>query len=241
MTPVSEEQRWALVGEAVMMACRRPRRRAGVASLRHLPFVPGVLVAARWQSSPVGRFDEVTVLEPVLHGLRPALAITAHGVSVPSAAGVYRAEWGLPADPATIRWSTTTDGCTVEWEEEELRVEVVGRRLGLPLVLPIPLVQGGRPPFLVPQRVRGIGRMARAHVTPAAGGTSLGWLGGTHRGLLFRSARMAMLPRRVSPTAALQHLRLPLPTTVGPEPVARAASGGRTATVARSGALSSVG
>lgn len=231
--------RWALVGEAVVSLARRPRRRRPPAPLRRVPLLPAVVVAARWQSSPVGRFDEVAVLEPAMAGARIGLVLVAHGVSVPHASGAYRAEWSLPADPATIRWSTEVAGCSVTWEEHDLRIDVGASRWGIPLVVPLPLVHGGRIPFRVPQRLRGLGRPARVNISAGDTASDLAWLQGSHRGLMFRAARLAMLPTRTSPAAALQTLRLQLPT--GPEPAARAAPTGAPSTVARSGALSSVG
>ena len=225
MIAVSGAQRWALVGEAVVLMARRPRGRRPPRPLRRLPGAPALVVAARWQSSPVGRFDEVAVLEPALAGLRPGLVLTAHGVSVPHASGSYRAEWSLPAEPATIRWSSDITGCTVTWEEEALRAEASSSRWPVPLVLPLPLIHGGRIPFRVPQRVRGLARPARATISCANASSDLAWLAGEHRGLLFRAARLAMLPRRASPTAALQSLRLQLPA--GPEPAARLFEGDR--------------
>ena len=196
-------------------------------------------MAARWQSSPVGRFDEVAVLEPAFAGGRPGLVVVAHGVSVSHASGTYRAEWSLPAEPATIHWATEPSGCTITWEEQALSAEVTSGRWLLPLALPLPLIHGGRLPFRVPQRLRGLARPATVELACGDPASELAWLQGAHRGLTFRAARFSMLPRRVSPAVALRALRLPLPA--GPEPVARAAAEGRTATVARSGALSSVG
>ena len=221
---MSGEQRWALVGEAVVAIARRPRGRRAPSLHRRLPLAPCLVVAARWQSSPVGRFDEVAVLEPALAGVRPGFALVAHGVSVPQASGTYRSEWSLPADPATIRWSSDSNGCTVTWEEEALRAEARTSRWLVPLMLPIPLLQGGRVPFRVPQRLRGLARPAA--VTIACGDPSgeLAWLAGSHRGLVFRAARLAMLPRRASPAAALQSLRL-LPAK--PEPAAQSFDGER--------------
>lgn len=231
--------RWALVGEAVVVLARRPRRRRPPAPLRRVPFLPAVVLAARWQSSPVGRFDEVAVLEPALTGARLGLVLVAHGVSVPHASGAYRAEWSLPADPATIRWSSDPTGCTVTWEEEALRTEVTASRWRVPMLVPLPLVHGGRIPFRVPQRLRGLARPARVTISCGSPTSDFAWLEGGHRGLLFRAARLAMLPARTSPAGALQTLRLQLPA--GPEPAARAAPAGTPSTVARSGALSSVG
>lgn len=231
--------RWALVGEAVVTLARRPRRRRPPSPLRRVPFLPAVVVAARWQSSPVGRFDEIAVLEPAMSGARLGLVLVAHGMSVPHASGAYRAEWSLPADPATIRWSSDVSGCTVTWEEENLRAEVTGSRWVIPLVVPLPLLHGGRVPFRVPQRLRGLGRPSRVTIACGSPSSDLAWLEGAHRGLLFRAARLAMLPTRTSPAGALHTLRLQLPA--GPEPAARAAAAGTPSTVARSGALSSVG
>jgi hypothetical protein len=151
--------------------------------------------------------------------------LTAHGISVPHASGTYRAEWSLPADPATIRWSSDVTGCTVTWEEEALRAQVTASRWVLPLMLPLPLLHGERIPFRVPQRLRGLARPARVTISCGNAASDLAWLEGAHRGVLFRAGRLAMLPRRTSPASALQTLRLQLPA--GPEPAARAAEGDR--------------
>lgn len=239
MVPVSGAHAWALVGEAVVVPASRPPGRRLPGSLRGFPLLPALVVAARWQSSPVGRFDEVSVLEPAVVGLRLGWVSAAHGVSVPGASAAFRAEWSLPANPATITWSSDPSGCTITWEEESLRIAVTGSRWAIPALIPLPLVQGGAGPFRVPQRLRGLARRATADISCEARDSDLSWLTGRHRGILLRSARLAMLPRRASQASPLQSLRLQLPA--GPEPAARAASGGRTATVARSGALSSVG
>lgn len=236
---VSGAHAWALVGEAVVVPTRRARGRRLPGSLKGFPLLPALVVAARWQSSPVGRFDEVSVLEPALVGLRLGWVSVAHGVSVPDASAAFRAEWSLPANPATIAWSSDPSGCTITWEEESLRIAVTGSHWAVPALIPLPLVHGGAGPFRVPQRLRGLARRATADISCEAPDSDLSWLAGRHRGLLLRSARLAMLPRRASPGGALQSLRLQLPA--GPEPAARAVPGTRTATVARSGALSSVG
>ena len=158
-------------------------------------------------------------------GLRPGLVLAAHGISMPHASGTYRTEWSLPAEPATIRWSSDTSGCTVTWEEEALRAEVTASRWLIPLLLPLPLAQGGRIPFRVPQRLRGLARPAKVVISCDGASSDLAWLDGPHRGLLFRAARLAMLPSRSSPAAALQTLRLPMPA--GPEPAARVFEGER--------------
>lgn len=217
--------RWALVGEAVVTLARRPRRRRPPAPLRRVPFLPAVVVAARWQSSPVGRFDEIAVLEPAMSGARLGLVLVAHGMSVPHASGAYRAEWSLPAEPATIRWSSDVSDCTVTWEEEGLVVEASASRWPVPLLLPLPIVQAGGIPFRVPQRLRGLARPARVEISCGNASSDLAWLDGSHRGLLFRAVRLQMLPRRASPRTALQTLRLQLPA--GPEPAARLVEGER--------------
>lgn len=204
---------------------RRPRSRRRPGWRRLLPSPPAVVVAARWQSSPVGRFDEVLVLEPALARIRPGFTVTAHGVSVPHASGAYRAEWSLPAEPATIRWSTDASGCSVAWEEQALRMGVVASRWRVPLVTPLPLLQRDGTSFRVPQRLRGLARPATIAIACDDEGSDLSWLDGPHRGLLFRSARLVMLPGRASPATALQTLRLQLPA--GPEPAARLIEGDR--------------
>ena len=222
---MSGADRWALVGEAVVVVARRRRARRVSRPFRRIPGAPAIVVAARWQSSPVGRFDEVAVLEPAVVRMRPGLVLAAHGISVPQASGTYRAEWSLPAEPATIRWSSDAGGCTVTWEEEALRAEVSASRWLIPMLLPLPVVQGGPVPFRVPQRLRGLARPAKVVIACESASSDLAWLDGPHRGLLFRAARLAMLPSRSSPATALQTLRLPMPA--GPEPAARVFEGER--------------
>lgn len=212
---------WVLAGEWAIALTTSSASTADALpqGLRPLPG-PILVTAARYDDSPVGPFIEFGVAVPARVGLRPGYAVVAAAVSVPLARLGYRVNWGLPAELGTLIWEVDGDSRRVVWEERGLELAVEARGPSLPLLLPVRTVQRRADgPVVIPRRVRGRGRWARATVEvrdDEGRGDVEGFddVTGKHAGALLSGARFVVRPAR-RPAGVLSSLRAPL--TV-PEP-----------------------
>src|SRR5438105_9936483 len=127
---------WKLLGECIVGLARRPRRSGVPPDLRPLPG-PAVVVAARYQESPVGPYSELAVCEPARLGLRPGLCATTIVVDSADARVGGRLNWGYPKELGTLVWDTDGDERELRWVERGIVVR--GWRGGpvLPLLIPL--------------------------------------------------------------------------------------------------------
>jgi hypothetical protein len=210
---------WKLLGDCVTGLARRPRGGVLPDDLRPL-FGPAVVVAARYQDSPVGPYSEMVVAEPARLGLRPGLCATTVVVDAPAARVGGRVNWGFPTELGTLVWDKDGDQRELRWVERGMVVR--GRPTGplLPLLIPFRNLQRrGDGPVVVPASVRGRGHLARIEVELGPN-DPLVWLAGTHRGLVVDGLHFTLDPARL-PAGLTSTLRAPL---TAPEP---AMSGGQ--------------
>ena len=204
---------WKLLGDCVTGLARRPRGGALPEGLRPL-FGPAVVIAARYQESPVGPYSEIVVAEPARLGLRPGLCVTTVVVDSPAARVGGRLNWGFPKELGTLLWDRDGDARQLRWVERGMVVR--GRPSGpvLPLLIPFRNLQRrGDGPVVVPASVRGRGHVARVEVE-LGDNDPLVWLTGSHRGLVVDGLHFTLDPARL-PSGLTSTLRAPL---TAPEP-----------------------
>src|SRR3954465_14703323 len=110
---------WKLLGDCVTGLARRPRGGALPAGLRPL-LGPAVVIAARYQESPVGPYSEMVVAEPARLGLRPGLCATTIVVDSPAARVGGRVNWGFPKELGTLLWEREGDERSLRWVERSM-------------------------------------------------------------------------------------------------------------------------
>lgn len=190
-----------MAGEVVvgMLARRVPERRLPGAPIGHdvttIPG-PGAVVAVRYQSSPIGPFTELSVIEPVRRGPRLGMAVTLSVVDDERARRHGRANWGFPRELGSLRWSSVAGTIQLRWDEEELVLKADTRRIYAPLVVPLHLLQRRGPsPLIVPVSLRGLARWARIDIEVPAE-CPLGPLAGRHGGVVVSAQQVRIEPAR---------------------------------------------
>jgi hypothetical protein len=206
---------WALTGESVVGLARRRGVRLG-------PLPPGVtavpgpalIVAARYDGSPVGPYLELSVGVPARLGVRLGWCMTTTVVDAADARSGGRANWGFPTELGTLVWERDGGERSLRWVEREIEVRGVPGRTRLPLLVPVRALQRRRDgPVVVPGRLRGLARLATVSVS-APRDDVLAALTGQHRGITVDSMRFLIRPAR-TPFGLASTLRAPL---AAPEP-----------------------
>ena len=205
-TPVAP---WPLSGECMVALARSPVR-LGELPLGLSPMAGRVLVvAARYDASPVGRYTELAIGEPARLGARPGWCFTTVAVSSQEARMGGRLNWGFPKELAALEWSTSGDERVLRWPERDVVVRGVVSRVAFPLALPMRALQRRNDgPVLVPSVLRGLGHLARVSVEAPAG-DPLSPLVGHHRGLDVGTLRFTVRPAR-HPIGLASTFRAPL-------------------------------
>ena len=132
---------------------------------------PAVIIAARYQASPVGPYSELLVAEPARVGLRPGWCVT-NGVVDSSAARVgARLNWGFPKELGSLVWEFEGNERELRWVERGIAVRGRPGSAVFPLLLPFrnlqrradgPVASGARP-------TSGGSRSTSARTTPSSG------------------------------------------------------------------------
>jgi hypothetical protein len=216
---------WALTGESLvaLARCAQPLGPMPV-GVHRLPG-PCLVVAARYDGSPVGPYLELAIGEPARLGLRPGWCFTTMVVDSADSRLGGRANWGFPKDLGSLVWDADGDERSLRWVERGVAVRGTPGRVMLPGLVPVRALQRRADgPVVVPGRVRG-----RAHLAPvsveAPDGDALAPLVGRHRGVHVASMRFTVRPAR-APVGFYSSLRAPLrapmpvPTTYRSEPAA---------------------
>jgi hypothetical protein len=153
---------WALSGEAMVAFLRRGRTRPTLPDgISPLPG-PVVVVAARYEGSPIGAYLELAVAEPARLGPRPGWCVTTMAVDVPEARTGGRLNWGYPKELAQLVWSTDDGVSTLTWPERGIVVRGTPSRLVAPVLVPLRTVQRREDgPVVVPGGLRGLAHAAR--------------------------------------------------------------------------------
>jgi hypothetical protein len=201
---------WALEGEAMVALVRaKPATGALPAGLRPVPG-PTLVVAARYDVSPVGPYVELAVGEPARLGPRVGWCYTTIAVDAPGSRTGGRLNWGFPKELASLEWSVSGDERRLRWSEREVVVRGTPARFVLPMLVPLRALQRRNDgPVVVPGGMRGLGRRATVTVE-APPGDPLAPLAGAHPlGLHVAGLRLSVRPARL-PAGWATSLRAPL-------------------------------
>lgn len=168
----------------------------GGVAMPHVRRLPGpvLVVAVRFQASPIGPFTELAVIEPVRRGIHAGFSVIRSAVDDERARTSRSAHWGAAPELGVLRWIRDGDSVVVRWEEEglDLRVEPIHRPL--PVLVPMRLLQVRRPdPMIMRARIRGLMRVARVELGAPADGAFGPWVG-AHRGALVAAPRIQAGP-----------------------------------------------
>ena len=181
---------------------------------------PAVVIAARYDASPVGAYSELAVAQPARVGLRPGWCITTNVVDSPAARLGGRLNWGFPKELGSLVWDLEGDERELRWVERGIAVRAQPHSGAFPFFLPFRNLQRRADgPVVIPTRLRGKARRAKVEIALGEN-DPLVWLGGGHRGVLVAGAHFVLDPARL-PAGLASTLRAPL---TAPEP---AMSGGR--------------
>jgi hypothetical protein len=157
---------------------------------------PVILIAARYDSSPVGAYLELAVARPGRPGPRPGLTVTTMVVDSEDSRRHGRALWAFPKQLGTLRWIEEDGRVTFLWEERGLVLRARSVGPGLPVFAPFRARQErGGDHLLVPGRLTGTGRVARLEASIPAG-DELAGLSGPHLGMWVRRLRLVVHPAR---------------------------------------------
>ena len=156
--------------------------------------VPGpcLLMAVRYDESPVGPYLELAVSEPARLGTRLGMCVTTMVVNTPEARMGGRSNWGLPKELGTLDWTTDGDTRVLRWLEREIIVRATPVGPPLPTLVPFRTLQRRADgPVWANAHVRGRGRTAKVELSVPADDP---WArrAGTHLGAVISSARLVM-------------------------------------------------
>jgi hypothetical protein len=217
---------WTLTGEAIVTVVGRRGRVLGdlPAGVAPVPG-PGVLIAVRYQASPIGPFTELNLLEPGRLGGRPGWCTTLSVVNDARARTVGRQAWGIPRQLGVLAWASDGATCELSWPEGDLTVTAERRRGTWPFLVSMRILQRRSDGHVgVPVRTWGLAH--RAAVKVAGGAGPFAPVAGHHIGVLAAGQRIHMRPA-VLPVGLTRALVAPLhapePALAGPGGVPAAA------------------
>lgn len=183
------------------------------AGLHALPG-PRMVVAARYDQSPVGPYLELAVCEPARRGGHVGMCATTMIVNSAESRRAGRAKWGMPKELGTLDWEADGGARSLTWVDRGLTIRAVPIGPPLPTLVPFRTIQvGSDGPSAATARLRGRARLARVGVEMEAG-DPLGWIGGGHLGVIVSSARLVMGEACPAPTHRMPLVR----TRPAPEP-----------------------
>jgi hypothetical protein len=183
---------WALRGEAVFAFCGGRM----------------VLVAERYETSPVGPYVALGVARITRLGLRPGLSFTTMVVDNHNRLAAGRRNWGFPGELGTLSWATVADESVLVWHERNIEVHGLARGRVFPLLAPGRLLQHRADgPVVVPLRMTGRARRADVEVR-VPDDDELAALAGEHQGLVVKGLSTRLRPARV-PAGSVWSARAP--------------------------------
>lgn len=158
---------------------------------------PRLVIAARYDESPVGPYLEFAVAVPARAGARPGMCVETMVVTSAEARLGGRLNWGFPKELGTLTWSSEGNERTLRWEEREVSVHAVAAGVCLPALVPFRSVQRRSDGLVtIAGRLRGLARLAKVDIT-APDDDPLAALAGRHRGAAVSSACLVMSPARL--------------------------------------------
>src|SRR5947209_5712523 len=156
---------WSLSGECVVGLALAGGPTPTLPGGLHPVAGPRVVVAARYDVSPVGPYLGLAVAQPARLGAKLGMCVTAMVVTTPEARLGGRTLWGLPKDLGTLEWTTSGRETLVRWLEGDVQVKGVAAGLVVPVLVPFRCVQRRADgPVSAAARVRGRARLARVEV-----------------------------------------------------------------------------
>ena len=191
---------WLLRGECVAALVRPGLPDPLPTGIERLPG-PSLLVAARYDTSPVGPYLELAVASPARVGARPGLCVTIMAVDSEQSVLGGRSNWGFPKELASLSWAANGDERSLAWDDGGMAVTARPRGPAVPVLAPVVCLQPrSDQPVLVPGWLRGRARWAQVTVRAGAdAGDPLWALAGRHQGLLVTRLRLVVsVPRPVS-------------------------------------------
>jgi hypothetical protein len=201
---------WSLTGESVVGLARGRGVRLGPMAVGVVR-VPGpvLVVAVRYDGSPVGPYLELSVGEPARLGVRLGWCMTTTVVDSAAARSGGRTNWGFPSELGTLVWERDGGERSLRWVERDVEVRGEPGRVRLPAMVPVRALQRRRDgPVVVPGRLRGMAKLAAVTVSAPAG-DALAPIAGRHRGVTVDSMRFLIRPAR-TPFGLASTLRAPL-------------------------------
>lgn len=200
---------WALAGECLLaLVADGLGDRVLPDHIHRLPG-PGLVIAARYDDSPVGPYCELAVGEPARLGARAGVCITTMVVDSSESRIGGRLNWGFPKELGTLRWSAEGDVRQLRWEERGVVLRASPAGPAFPMVMPLVALQRRSDgPVVVRGRVRGLARVARVEVSVPED-DPLAACAGVSRGALVAGLRMVVNPAR-HPKGRTATLRAPL-------------------------------
>jgi hypothetical protein len=186
------EAPWSLRGEAIVGFC-------GGRTL---------VVAERYEASPVGPYLSFGVARISRIGLRPGLSFTTMVVDNHDRLAAGRRNWGFPGEIGALSWATVGDESVLVWHERG--IEVHGRAHGatFPWFSPVRLLQRRADgDVVVPTRAHGRARRADVEVVVPSD-DELVRIAGEHRGLVIAGLALQLRVARV-PAGRIWSARAP--------------------------------
>ncbi|HEX2273912.1 MAG TPA: acetoacetate decarboxylase family protein [Acidimicrobiales bacterium] len=193
---------WSLAGELVVALVRgRPQGLSLPAELHRVPG-PGLLVAARYDESPVGPYLELALSEPARLGARLGMCVTTMVVTTSESRLGGRANWGFPKELGTLEWSGEGAARVLRWQERGIVVRGTPMGPPLPTLAPTRMLQRRADgPVAAAARLGGRARTAKVEVSVPEGDP---WTAicGAHLGAVVSGARLVMGEARPATTPA---------------------------------------
>ncbi len=158
---------------------------------------PRILVAARYDHSPVGPYLEFVVATPARVGARPGMCVETMVVTTAEARVGGRSNWGFPKELGTLSWSSEGTERVLRWEEREISLRGTPAGPPLPVLVPLWAVQRRFDGLVsVGGRLRGLARLASVEISVPAD-DALVAVAGHHRGAVVSSVHLVMSKARL--------------------------------------------
>lgn len=187
---------WRLSGECVIGLALTGGGVHLPAGVERLPG-PRIVIAARYDSSPVGPYMEFAVASPARAGARPGLCVETMAVTSAEARVGGRTNWGFPKELGTLSWSSDGDERTLRWDERKISVTAVAGGVPLPTLVPLRAAQRRSDGLVtVGGRLRGLARLASVEIS-VPDDDPLAALAGRHHGAVVSGAHLVMSKARL--------------------------------------------
>lgn len=117
---------WSGTGTCWVAVVRARHGRPPLPPGLHPFFGPHLVVAARYEDSPVGPYLEIAVATPARFGAHVGMCSTTMVVNSREARDAGIEHWGFPKELGNLSWSEDGNSETVRWEERGIELRHVG-------------------------------------------------------------------------------------------------------------------